>query len=206
LYVRAEKNEHIAFFFDGFLEFPERGGEVRVELPFARSEPADRLALRARRHLHQLRRLAVNLARAAVDDVQPLPVMAEAGAYLPRDQRILVAHIVANEENRLRIVEVGHRRGRIGRLRSKGGSQAGVIRGAVVIDVVGSQAGAREAIQQIIFFIGRVIRADHPNRLSPILIVHLLQPARDFFESFLPACRVEAAIPADERLANAFGM
>ena len=51
---------------------------------------------------------------------------------------------------------------------AKRGEQAGVIGGAVMIDVVGAERGAREAAEQIIFFVGGVIRADHADGGSAV--------------------------------------
>ena len=91
-------------------------------------------------------------------------------------------------------------------LRAERGDEAGVIRGAMVIEIVGAERDAREAIQQIIFFVRGAIRADEADRGRAVLLVHLLQPARNFLERIFPAGGFEFAIAANERLADALGM
>ena len=132
--------------------------------------------------------------------------MADAGANLPGDQRILLRDVVADQQNRVRVVNIRHGGERILRVRAESGGEAGVVGGAVMIEIVGAESDAREAIQQIVFFVGGVIRADHADGGRAVRGVHLLQAARDFFERVFPARGLELAVAADQRLANAFGI
>ncbi len=73
-----------------------------------------------------------------------------------------------------------------------------------MIDVVGAERGAREAIQQIVFFVGGVIRANHADGRGAVHVAHLFEAARNFFERVFPTRRFEFAVAANERLADSF--
>ncbi len=85
-------------------------------------------------------------------------------------------------------------------VRAERGGEAGVIGGAMMIEIVGAERDAREAIEQVIFFVGGVIRADHADGAAAVRGVHLLEAARDFLERIFPACGFELAVAAHERL------
>ncbi len=203
---RAEENHDVFFGFERGFQLHERFGGGRVECAFAMREPAHCSALAALGGFHQMRGLAMDLAFDAVDDVEARLVMAHAGANLPGDQRILLRDVVADQQDGGRGVDIRHRGESAFGVRAQRGGEAGVIRGAVVIDIVGAERGAREAIQQIIFFVRGVVRADHADGVRAVLVAHLLQAARDFFERIFPACRLELAVAANQRLAHALGV
>ena len=133
-------------------------------------------------------------------------MVANAGANLPGNERILLRDVVADEQHRGRVVDVRHRRERIFRVRPESGGEAGVIGRAVMVDVVGAERDAREAVQQVVFFVGGVIRSDHGDRGRAVQGVSLPDAPRDFFESVFPARRFKRAVAADERLADALGI
>ena len=91
-------------------------------------------------------------------------------------------------------------------VRAERGGKAGVIGGAMMVEVVGAERDAREAVQQVIFFVGGVVRADQADGDSRRASLHLLQAARHFFERVFPARRLELAVAAHQRLANALGI
>ena len=132
--------------------------------------------------------------------------MANAGANLPRDQRILLRHVVADQQNGRRVVDIRHRGERILRSRAQRGGKPSVVRGAMVIEIVRAERDAREAVQQIIFFVRGVVRADHADGGGAVRVVNLLQPARDFLERVFPAGGFELAVAANQRLADALGI
>ncbi len=91
--------------------------------------------------------------------------MADRGTNLPGDQRVLLGRIVADEQDRVRFVQLRHRGAGVAGLRAQRGDQARVIGGAVMIDVVRADGRARDAPQQIIFFVRRAVRADEADRI-----------------------------------------
>jgi len=56
-----------------------------------------------------------------------------------------------------------------------GAGEAREVGGAVVVDVIGPHHGASELLQEIIFFVGRAIGANHPNRLPSFAVANLAQ-------------------------------
>ncbi len=148
--------------------------------------------------------LAVNLAGQGIDGVELQAVMAHAGANLPGDQRILLRHVVRDDENGGSVIDVRHGGERILGARAQRGGQADVIGGAMVIEIVGAERDAGEAVQQVIFFVCGVVRADHADGAAAVRGVHLLDAACDFLECVLPARGLELSVAAHEWLADAF--
>src|ERR1700757_2954716 len=100
--------------------------------------------------------------------------MADAGTNLPGDQRILLGGVFANQQNGFRLVELLHGEQRITSVLAERGDQAGVIRGAVVVNVVGAKGGPRQALQQIAFFIRSAVRTDEADAIGSARIVSSL--------------------------------
>src|SRR5579862_1955371 len=148
----------------------------------------------------------MNLAGTSVECVKTQTMMAEAGANLPGNERILLGDVVSNQQHGWCIVDVRHGGERIFRARTEGGGETRVVRGAMVVEIVGAESDAREAIEEIIFFVGRVIRTDYADGGRPMIFVDLFQSARDFLEHILPTGGFQFAIATDERLANSVGM
>ena len=130
---------------------------LRVKLPMLGCEPAQRQWFGAFRNVHRIHRLAMDFAWPAVDHMQLRIVMAHGGADLPGHKRILICDVIANEKNRVCIVNIAHGRERILGIRTQCRRQARVIGSAVMIDVVRSERGAGEAVQEIVLFVCRVI-------------------------------------------------
>ena len=84
--------------------------------------------------------------------------------------------------------------------------QAGVIGGAVMVDVVGADRGARDAAEQVIFFVGGAIRADEADRIGAVRAVKLVKRARRLASASSQLSGIELAIAADQRLSQALGM
>ena len=82
----------------------------------------------------------MNFAFDAVDDVEARLVMAHAGANLPGDQRILLRDVVADQQNSGRVVNVRHGGERSLGVRAESRGKPGVVRGAMVVEIVGAQA------------------------------------------------------------------
>src|SRR2546423_7137808 len=111
---------------------------------------------------------------ALMKNVELGGVMPNTAANLPGGERILIGGIVADEQNGFGLVELLHGEEGIGGAIGERGHQAGVVGGAMVIDVVGSEGGAREPLQQIIFFVGNAIRTDKADRFGPARSVRRL--------------------------------
>ncbi len=73
----------------------------------------------------------------------------------------------------------------------------------MVVNVVGAQHGARELLQQIIFFVGGAIGADHAERLPAVRVLDLLELFANQVDGFFPGCGLELALAADHGLLEA---
>src|ERR1019366_8122017 len=118
---------------------------------------------------------------------------------LPWDQRILLGRIVADEQNRVRFIELRHGRARCRCLLAQRGDQAGVIGGAVMVQVVRADGCARDAPQQVIFLVGCAAGTDESDRIRAGRLVYLSEPPRDFRQGVFPARRLELAVPTHQR-------
>src|SRR5467141_2192467 len=109
---------------------------------------------------------------ALIDDEQLGAEMADAGANLPSGERILVGRIVSDQQNGLGVIELLHREQGIGGVFTQYGDQAGLVHGAVMIDVVGTERGAGEALEEIVLFVRGAIGADEAERIGAIFGVN----------------------------------
>ena len=133
-------------------------------------------------------------------------MVADTGANLPSDQRILLCDVVADQQHCRCVVDIRHRGQRISCPHSERGRKTGIVRSAVMVEIVRAERDAREAVQQIIFFVGGVVRANHADGSGAVRGVRLFQPARDFLKRVFPAGGLELSIAADQRLADALGI
>src|SRR5712672_4396834 len=111
---------------------------------------------------------------ALIDDEELGAEVADAGANLPSGERILVGRVVADEKNRLGMIKLIHGQQGISSVFAQRGDQAGVVSGAMMIDVVGAEGGAGEALEEIVFFVGGAVRADEAERIRAVLGVNFL--------------------------------
>ncbi len=134
--------------------------------------------------------------------------MAHGGANLPGHQRILFAGIVAHQQEGRRRGQIAHasQRSAPGGTARASSSHAGVIGGAVMIDVVGADGRASDASEQIVLFVGGAVRADDADGLGAALGSHGGQARRGVLQRLFPGRRRELAAAADQRLAQALGM
>ena len=86
--------------------------------------------------------------------------MAEVGAKLEREERMLLRQIARDHQDGLAVVKIGGGGQRV-RFAAQRVQQRCDVAGAVVIDIVRAQNLAREVLQIIIFFVSGVVRADH---------------------------------------------
>src|SRR5215472_17004583 len=100
------------------------------------------------------------------ESVQLGAVMTDAGANLPGDQRILMGGVIADEQHRLRLVELLQGESAAGCAITQSGDQSGVIGSAVMIDVVGAEGRACKLLEQVILFVGSAIRTDKANAVG----------------------------------------
>ena len=82
--------------------------------------------------------------------IQVRLVQAHAGANLPRQARMLLGGIAAQQQNRFRSSKIPQ--GSFG-LSPESRSKRRIIRRAVVVDIVGAQNRAREFLQQVGLFV-----------------------------------------------------
>src|SRR5882762_6921884 len=109
---------------------------------------------------------------ALVDNEELGAEVADAGANLPSGERILVGRVVADEKNRFGMVKLIHGQQGISSVFTQRGDQASVICGAMVIDVVGAEGGAGQALEEIVLFVGGAVRADEAERIRPVFGVN----------------------------------
>src|SRR5436309_12545924 len=76
----------------------------------------------------------------------------------------------------------------------------------MMVDVVCSKRGARQLLQQIIFFIRSAVRADETNRVFAAAIVDCLQHGRRGLCRFFPRYVITLGSLANHRLPDAFGV
>src|SRR3979490_2786314 len=100
---------------------------------------------------------------ALIDNEELGTEMADAGANLPSGEGILVGRIVADHQNGLGVIKLIHGQQGISSVFAQRGDQAGVIRGAMVIDVVGAEGGSGQALEEIVLFVGSAIRPVEAN-------------------------------------------
>ena len=87
----------------------------------------------------------------------------------------------------------------------EGGGEGWVVGGAVVVDVVGAEDGARELLQQVGFFVGGAVGADDADgscRRALSRISRSFLPAKSRASSQLTGCELAVGL-ADERLGEA---
>src|SRR5258708_567106 len=75
-----------------------------------------------------------------------------------------------------------------------------------MVDVVRSQNGAGEFLQQIVFFVGGAVGADHANRWPAFAVTNRAQPFADVIDRLFPGRRCELAVFSNQRLAQAVFM
>ena len=75
-----------------------------------------------------------------------------------------------------------------------------------MIDVVRSQSSARKPVQQIILFVGRMVRADHANRLPALHIADRRKFLPDQIKRFFPSRGRELPILANQGTRQPFFM
>src|SRR5260221_11373074 len=97
-------------------------------------------------------------------------MVASAGANWPGDKRILVVRIIANEQNRLPLVQLLHGEQGIFGVFAERCKEAGVIGGAVVIDVVCAEGDAGEAVEEIVFFVRSAVRTDEADGIGAMQV------------------------------------
>src|SRR6185437_11872068 len=136
-------------------------------------------------NLRDLYSLTPQFDIAVVNDIQPRLVQANVVANLPRQQRMLVRRIIANQQNRRRTRHIAHAGGQI-LFPVKCGSECRKVGCAVMVNIVRSQHHARELLQQVILFVGRASGTDHANRLAAVAIANFLELLSDEFEGFFP--------------------
>src|SRR5579862_2582891 len=126
-------------------------------------------------------------------------------ANLPRQQRMLLGRIVADQQNRRRCINVGHAGSRI-RLAAKSHSEGREVGGAVMVDIVRLQHRAREFREQVRFFFGRTRRSDHANCLAAIFVANFGKFLADEFEGLFPRGGSQLAVLPNQRMSEALLM
>ena len=109
---------------------------------------------------------------------------------------MLFGGVIANQQNRGRREDVGHR-GRSIRLAAKRRRESREVCGAVVVDIVSLQNHAGKLREQVSFFVRSACRTDHADRLSVVLVANLGELFADERESLFPGRGNQLAMLAD---------
>ena len=112
---------------------------------------------------------------------------------------------VANQQDKRRprtIASSWRRR----RMTKPSGNQARVIRGPDDDRHYLCRWTARDAPEQIVFFVGRAVRSDESNGVRAIRLVNFGEAPRNLRQSVFPARWLEFAIAAHQRKLQSFGM
>ena len=98
-----------------------------------------------------------------------------------------MSRVIAKEQDAGRFKNILHTRISVG---GAGGGQrahqGGVIRRAVMVEVVGPKHGAREAFEDVVFLVGGAVRADDGDRIAAVRGYDLLHALGRQAERFLP--------------------
>src|SRR5689334_20118250 len=86
--------------------------------------------------------------------------MTDAAADLPGHQRILIRKIVADNQHRFGLIQLLHGEKGIGGAIAEGGDKSRVVGGAVMVNVISAESCARQALEQVVFFVRSAVRAD----------------------------------------------
>ena len=101
----------------------------------------------------------VQLDGLVIGDVEPGAVQPHIGAQNPRQQRMLLRWIAADQQNRRRCGDIAQA-GRLVLIAGQGAGKGRVVRAAPVVDVVGPQHFPRKFLQQVVLFVRGAIGAD----------------------------------------------
>jgi hypothetical protein len=132
--------------------------------------------------------------------------MANGRANLPRRERALLRGIVADEQDRVRFIQIVHARARRAGFRAERRDQAHVVRAPVMIDVVRADRRARNAPEQIVLFIRRAVRADEADRVRAVGLVHLGEAPGNLGQRVFPAGGHKLSVAAHQRKPETLGM
>ncbi len=119
---------------------------------------------------------------------------------------MLVGGIAADEEDGAGGGDVAQAGGFAAGVAGEGAGKGCVIGGALVVDVVGAENGARELLQQVVFFVGGAVGADDADGRTAARVANFFQFAGGDADRVLPRGGFELALRvADERLREAVG-
>src|SRR6266567_5786149 len=119
-------------------------------------------------------------------------VEANVSAQVPGQQRMLVGGIAANEQGG-RGCRCIAKTGDYSLMTGYGAGEGRVVRGALVVDVVGLKHGARELLEEIIFFVGGAVGAENADCLSALAIANGFELGAGEAECILPGGGLELA-------------
>src|SRR5262249_21318082 len=204
--LSAEHDGHIRFGRERVLERAQLFACDSGDLPFTRGQPADRGRFLAGRNLDETCRFALQLDVARIDDEKFQTVVANTGADLPCDEWILVRGIVADEENGFRFVELIHRKERVFAIFAECCKKAGVVGGAMVVNVVRAEGDAREALEEIIFFVRSAVRTDKADGVGAVRVTNGFELRSGGLRCFFPGNRQELIALAYQRLLDTLRM
>ena len=120
--------------------------------------------------------LALELDGRGVGDVEARAIEAHVGAQQPGEERMLVGGIAADEQNGAGGGDVAQAGG-FAWVPGEGAGEGCVVGGALVVDIVGVENGAREFLQQVIFFVGGAVGADDADGCAAARVANLLELA-----------------------------
>src|SRR5262249_45820373 len=84
--------------------------------------------------------------------------------------------------------------------------QTGVVGSAMVVDVIGAEGLPREALKEIVLFVGSAIRSDETNGIGTVEIADALELRCNGLCGFFPGGGIELVAFAHHRLLDSLGM
>ena len=106
---------------------------------------------------------------------------------------MLVGGIAADEQDGAGGSDVAQAGGFAGMACERAG-EGGVVGGALVVDVVGAENGAREFLQQVILFVGGAVGADDADGCAAARVANFFELAGGDADAHVPMWRARACL------------
>ncbi len=158
-----------------------------------------------------IRELEVSLGLTAqldvlgIRNVDAAAVQPDVGADLPGQHGVLFGGVATDQQNGRSRLEIAQGSGRRFVLRRRLGKR-GIVRGAVMVNIVGADHHPRKLLQQIVLFVGGAVGADDAERFAATLLANLFEAFADVLDCVFPADGLELTILLpDQGLGEAVG-
>ena len=202
---RAEQNGNVGFRLQGFLYSRERlGGAGRRGT--VSGQRAHGGGLCARRDAGIEFGAAGEFDLSGIDHVNARTHVAHGFADAPIHQRVLAPGVVTDQQDGAGFAQRFHGQRAAGSVHAESRGERGIVRGAVMVHVVGADDGAGQPPEQVVLLVCGAVRADEANSIRPVRGADGGEPRRSFFHRRFPRGRLELPVAPQHRLVQAVGM